>query len=147
MLCKLQAEYLFAIINSIITSIGGENSVSGQKRFKKDLLRFNPDVLFIDCALNDRGNRTYSFKKAWALMIKTALKPDSKVILTSSSNQSLDILENHTDLDKSAELIRHLAADYGVGLIDTYALFKQKVREGMSLNLICRRSIIPIKRS
>jgi hypothetical protein len=133
-LSNLKAEYPFAVINSINTSIGGENSVSGQKRFKQDVLRFKPDVLFVDYALNDRGIGLEASKKAWELMIKAALKLNIKVILfTPSPDQSVDILENHTDLDKHAGQIRHLAADYGVGLIDSYALFKQKVMEGDQL--------------
>jgi lysophospholipase L1-like esterase len=133
-LSNLKAEYPFAVINSINTSIGGENSVSGQKRFKQDVLRFKPDVLFIDYALNDRGIGLEASKKAWELMIKAALKLNIKVILlTPSPDQSVNILETDTDLDKHAGQIRHLAADYGVGLIDSYALFKQKVREGVQL--------------
>jgi hypothetical protein len=133
-LSNLKAEYPFAVINSINTSIGGENSVSGQKRFKQDVLRFKPDVLFIDYALNDRGIGLEASKKAWELMIKAALKLNIKVILlTPSPDQSVNILETDTDLDKHAGQIRHLAADYGVGLIDSYALFKQKVREGGQL--------------
>jgi hypothetical protein len=133
-LSLLKAKYPFAVINSINTSIGGENSVSGQKRFKKDVLRFKPDVLFIDYALNDRGIGLEASKKAWELMIKSALKQDIKVILlTPSPDQSVNILETDTDLEKHAEQIRKMAAEYGVGLIDSYALFKQKVMEGDKL--------------
>src|SRR5690348_9628508 len=35
---QLKALYPYAVINCITTSIGGENSVAGEKRFKKDVL-------------------------------------------------------------------------------------------------------------
>src|SRR5687767_10935123 len=51
---ELKALYPYAVINCIITAIGGENSVAGEKRFEQDVLAHRPDVLFIDYALNDR---------------------------------------------------------------------------------------------
>ena len=50
----LEQKYPYAVVNAITTSIGGENSEQGEKRFIKDVLIHRPDVLFIDYALNDR---------------------------------------------------------------------------------------------
>jgi hypothetical protein len=52
---QLKAQYPYAVINVIVTAIGGENSVQGQKRFEEEVLTHNPDVLMIDYALNDRS--------------------------------------------------------------------------------------------
>ncbi len=70
LLKKVKAHYPYAVINIINTSIGGENSVSGAKRFKSDVLTHKPDVLFIDYALNERGVGLEKAKKAWELMIQ-----------------------------------------------------------------------------
>ena len=51
---KLKEQCPYAVINTIVTSIGGENSVKGITRFKDEVLNHNPDVLFIDYGLNDR---------------------------------------------------------------------------------------------
>lgn len=50
----LPERFPHAVINLIVTGIGGENSVSGAARFDADVLIHKPGVLFIDYALNDR---------------------------------------------------------------------------------------------
>ncbi|HCC70574.1 MAG TPA: lipase, partial [Bacteroidales bacterium] len=50
---KLKNIYPNAVINVITTAIGGENSVQGAKRFTEEVLTHNPDLIFIDYALND----------------------------------------------------------------------------------------------
>ena len=44
---NLKEVYPYAAINTIITAIGGENSVDGEKRFKDDVLNHKPDILII----------------------------------------------------------------------------------------------------
>src|SRR5687768_5529471 len=51
----LKEKYPNAVINVIVTAIGGENSVKGAARFSSTVLIHQPDVLFIDYALNDRA--------------------------------------------------------------------------------------------
>ena len=127
----LKETYPFAVINVINTAIGGENSISGEKRFKSEVLTHNPDVLFIDYALNDRGVGLDQAKEAWLSMIKKALKKDIKIILlTPSPDQTVDILEPNNILDQHADQIKKLALENKVGLIDSYDLFKKKVLEG-----------------
>jgi len=48
MLKKLNKKYPYSVVNVITASISGENSVQGEKKFKKDLLPMKPNVLFID---------------------------------------------------------------------------------------------------
>ncbi|TAN21099.1 MAG: SGNH/GDSL hydrolase family protein, partial [Chitinophagaceae bacterium] len=43
----LNEKYPYSVVNVITTSIGGENSVQGEKRIRKDVLAMRPDVLFI----------------------------------------------------------------------------------------------------
>ena len=121
-----------AVVNVITTSIGGEQSEQGAKRFKKDVLCHRPDVLFIDYALNDRRIGLEKARKAWEKMIKTALQKKIKVILfTPTPDLTENILDENTPLAKHAEQIRNLAEKYGVGLIDSYERFKQlKIEEG-----------------
>ena len=126
--------YPFAVVNIINTSIGGENAESGLKRFELDVLNHKPDVLFIDYALNDRGVGLERAKIAWEKMISVALERNIKVILlTPSPDQKVDIRDDHSILDQHANQIRAIAKIYQVGLIDSYSLFKDKVKEGLSL--------------
>ena len=126
--------YPFAVVNIINTSIGGENAESGLKRFELDVLNHKPDVLFIDYALNDRGVGLERAKIAWEKMIRAALERNIKVILlTPSPDQKVDLRDDHSILDQHANQIKELAKTFKVGLIDSYSLFKDKVREGFSL--------------
>lgn len=146
-LAQLKTIYPLAVINVINTSIGGENSDHGQKRFRKDVLSHHPDVVFIDYALNDRGIGLAKAKKAWSSMIRAALNKHCKVILlTPSPDQRDDILDSHTELQKHADQIVALAKEFNVGLIDSYRLFKQQVESGQALPLFMSQVNHPNKK-
>ncbi|MDR3182813.1 MAG: SGNH/GDSL hydrolase family protein [Planctomycetaceae bacterium] len=124
-------KYPFAVVNCINTSIGGEASESGAKRFKTEVLPHRPDVLFIDYALNDQGLGLQRAEKAWRAMIEQALAQNIKVILlTPTPDWRLDLTKDDTYLDEHSRQIRRLAAEYRIGLVDSYAVFKAKVRSG-----------------
>jgi len=127
----LKERFPHAVINVIITAIGGENSVRGAERFEKDVLCHKPDVLFIDYALNDRGVGLEPAKKAWSQMIKQALSKDMKVILLTPT-LDLNHIPGKIDepLNQHAEQIRELAKKYNVGLVDSLAAFDIELKKG-----------------
>ncbi|GHT21560.1 hypothetical protein FACS189419_02630 [Planctomycetales bacterium] len=126
--------YPFAVVNCINTSIGGEQSESGAIRFKTDVLPHRPDVLFIDYALNDRSIGLQRAEKAWRSMIEQALAQNIKVVLlTPTPDWTIDLLKDDTLLDQHSEQIRKLAAEYHIGLADSYAAFKEKVKQGENI--------------
>lgn len=130
----VKGQYPYAVMNSLTTAIGGENSVQGAKRFAREVLVHRPDVLFIDYALNDRGVGLEVARKAWTQMIKLALKRSIKVVLcTPSPDLSVDILDSTTTLAQHAAQIRELAAEFSVGLADSYAAFEALKKEGANL--------------
>ena len=131
LLKKLKEKYPYAVINVIITAIGGENSIQGQKRFEKDVLIHKPDVLFIDYALNDRRSGLEKAKEAWEKMIEAALKKNIKVILlTPSPDERVNIISPGNPLELHANQIRQLAMKYHVGLSDTFSQFQKIEKEG-----------------
>jgi len=124
-LTKLKAVYPLAVVNVIVTAIGGENSVQGAKRFKKDVLTHHPDLILIDYALNDRGAGLQKANLAWSQMIRQAKKQGTKVILlTPSPDQSVNYADPDNELKKHADQIRNLAAENQVGLADSYRAFE-----------------------
>lgn len=128
---QLKSLYPLAVINIINTAIGGENSINGEKRFKKDVINHHPDVIFIDYSLNDRGLGLEKSRIAWEKMIKLALRKNIKVILlTPSPDMGVNILDSTTVLNQHAEQVKSLSSKYNVGLIDSYALFKEKATSG-----------------
>lgn len=131
LLQRLKIRYPHAVINIINTAIGGENSIEGEKRFESEVLIHKPDVLFIDYSLNDRGVGLENSYKAWDKMIKGALKKNIKVILlTPSPDQRIDMLEPNNLLEQHRNQVVRLAQENGVGLIDSYSLFKDRIIAG-----------------
>ncbi|HWB91280.1 MAG TPA: SGNH/GDSL hydrolase family protein [Puia sp.] len=123
---ELKKLYPYAVINIIVTAIGGENSEQGARRFKKDVLAHKPDVLFIDYALNDRKIGLARSRTCMEKMIRAALKRHIKVILlTPSADETVNLLQPGNELELFANQIRELAKQYGIGLADSYSRFKQ----------------------
>lgn len=136
LLCGVKTQYPFAVVNVITTSIGGEQAEQGEKRFKKEVLTHFPDVLFIDYALNDRGIGLERAEKAWRKMIEAALKKNIKLILlTPTPDLKEDILNENTPLKAHADMIRKLAKEYKVGLVDSYKFFQDKAKNGEDLKI------------
>ena len=122
---KIKSIYPYSVVNVIVTAVGGENSVAGAKRFKKEVLIYKPDVLFIDYALNDRRAGLEKSYVAWDKMIKKAKKQHIKVILlTPSPDQRVDYGSSENELKKHMNQIIRLAKEKRVGLVDSYKAFE-----------------------
>jgi len=127
----LKERHTNAVINVIVTAIGGENSASGARRFEKDVLAHNPDIITIDYALNDRGLGLDAARKAWATMIELAQAKGIKIILLTPTPDINAKLDNPDDpLNQHAAQIRGLARQYNVALADSLAAFKAYLANG-----------------
>ena len=127
----LKERFPFAVINCIVTAIGGENAEQGAKRFERDVLSMRPDVITIDYALNDRALGLKRSEAAWRQMIEMALKANVRVLLLTPSIDLKAGLDDPGDpLNQHAEQIRRLAAEYHVGLVDSLARFKDFIHQG-----------------
>lgn len=130
----IKEKYPYAVVNVINTSIGGENSQSGEKRFLNEVITHRPDVLFIDYALNDRGIGLANARKAWESMVKEATQRNIKVILlTPSPDQRVNLLSENNELEQHTLQIRAMAEGNDVGLVDSYMMFKTRVMKGENL--------------
>jgi lysophospholipase L1-like esterase len=130
----LAGRFPYAVINVIVTGIGGENSEQGAKRFDRDVLGKEPDVVTIDYALNDRGIGLNRAEKAWRIMIEMALAHNVKVILlTPTPDLSAHLDDPNDPLNQHAQQIRRLAAEYHVGLVDSLKLFEDRIKSGTPL--------------
>lgn len=133
-LYDLKQLYPNAVINVILTSIGGENSVQGAGRFARDVLPHRPDVLLIDYALNDRGPGLKKAEAAWSRMIESAQAEGIPVILlTPSPDLQVDITREGNELGEFAEMIKALAAKYHTGIADSYGRFRDLALAGEEL--------------
>ncbi len=137
----IKTKYPFAVVNVIVTAIGGEQSAQGAARFEHDVLNLHPDVVTIDYSLNDRGIGLEKAKAAWSLMIEAAQKAGVKVVLVTPSwdlgARAGDGLADH------AAQIRELAKKYGTGLADSYAAFAEKQKSGTDMKTLMSQSNHP----
>jgi len=123
----LKHRFPFAVINVIVTAIGGENSERGAARFEQDVLSHRPDVLTLDYGLNDRGLAADKADTCWRSMIEMALAHDIRVLLMTPSADITQrpgtAADQRDPLQQHAARIRNLAAEYSVGLVDSLAAF------------------------
>ncbi|KAA0992855.1 SGNH/GDSL hydrolase family protein [Dyadobacter aurulentus] len=127
----LKAKYPYAVINVIVTALGGENSLKGAARFQTEVLVHQPDVLFIDYALNDRFSPLEKTKETLEKMVRTAQEKNIKVILvTPSPDQRIDISDPKNPLEPYAVQIKELAVQHKTGFADPYVKFQKIVKEG-----------------
>lgn len=130
----LARKYSHAVINVIVTAIGGETAEKGAVRFAHDVLPHRPDVITIDYALNDRGDGLERARRAWSTMIVQAHAAKIPVLLlTPTPDQAASLTDPAEILVQHAAQVRALAAEFGVGLVDSYAVFGQKVAGGAKL--------------
>ena len=130
----LKERFPYAVINVIVTSIGGESADRGADRFARDVLTHRPDVITIDYALNDRRLGLDKAKTAWCAMIEAAQAQGVKVILlTPTGDQSAKLNDPDDPLNQHAQQIRALAGQYEVGLVDSLADLKSHIKAGGTL--------------
>ena len=140
----LKERFPYAVMNVIVTAIGGENSESGAQRFERDVLGLHPDVITIDYALNDRAIGLSRAETAWRLMITNAVQKGIKVILLTPTPDTRARLEDESDpLNQHANQIRRLAHEYQVGLVDSLAAFRAETSGGSALNEFMAQSNHP----
>jgi acyl-CoA thioesterase I len=128
---ELKNQYPHAVINVIVTAIGGENSIQGETRFKSDVLIHKPDLIFIDYALNDRRQDPAKVEAAWHSMVKMAKEQNIPVILITPTGDSSAKLNDPNDpLCQRAELIRQVAEKENVLLADVFSAWQAEVASG-----------------
>jgi lysophospholipase L1-like esterase len=131
---RLKRRFPYAVVNAIVTAIGGEGSGTGATRFVDEVLCHRPDVVAIDYGLNDRGMGLAAAETNWRCMIEAAISRKVKVLLlTPTADVTVGAGYAGEDaglLAQHAEQIRRLAAEYDVGLVDSLALFLDYHRTG-----------------
>jgi lysophospholipase L1-like esterase len=130
----LAERFTNAVINVIVTAIGGENSVKGASRFDADVLTHKPDIVLIDYALNDRRIGLEVARTNLLSMIQKAQATGAKVILLTPTPDLTSKLDDASDpLNQHAVQIRKLATECQVGLVDSLAAFRAELARGTAL--------------
>jgi acyl-CoA thioesterase-1 len=130
----LKERFPHAVINVIVTAIGGETSPRGAARFEREVLTHRPDIVCLDYSLNDRGPGLAAARAAWTEMITKAQAAGAKVILlTPTPDQRNNFLDETDALHQHADQVRALARRHGVALVDALARFTAEVKAGTRL--------------
>lgn len=130
----LKERFPDAVINVIVTGIGGEQSESGAKRFAGDVLNHKPDLITIDYSLNDRGIGLERARAAWTSMITAAKQAGIPLLLlTPTPDQSARLDDPQDPLNQHAAQVRALAKEHQVGLVDSLERFKGRIAQGTPL--------------
>lgn len=131
----VKAKHPHAVVNVIVTAIGGENSVSGAARFQRDVVSHKPDIVLIDYALNDRGVPREKSAACWQQMIDEAKAAGAKVILlTPTGDMRAKMLDDADPLSQQATQIRGLASKNAVALADSYQAYQEWIKAGKKLD-------------
>ena len=124
----------FAVINTIVTAIGGENSISGSARFDSDVLSHRPDIVFIDYALNDRSQPIEKVEAAWRVMIEKTKAANIPLVLITPTGAINANFDNPADpLTQRAEMIRRLGKEYNVLVADVSAAWQAEIAKGTAM--------------
>ncbi|HEY0865879.1 MAG TPA: SGNH/GDSL hydrolase family protein [Fimbriimonas sp.] len=143
----LTKRFPHAVINVIVTAIGGENSLAGAKRFAADVLPHRPDVVLIDYGLNDRPVPLAESRKAWTSMVRSARASGARVLLlTPTPDLGASMADPNDPLSLQAAQVREIALAEGVGLVDPYSEFQGMVSRGISLAPFMSQSNHPNRR-
>ena len=132
---ELKQRFPYAVINVIVTAVGGEHSASGAERFERDVLSHTPDLLILDYSLNDRAIGLEAAERAWRSMIERALDRNIRLILmTPSWDQTWFAQDAQWQaLEAHAGQVRRLAGEYGVALGDSFLAFRRYIDAGGDL--------------
>lgn len=130
----LKRRFPFSVVNVIVTARGGEQSESGAERFEEEVVTHRPDVITIDYSLNDRGIGLHRARAAWTKMIEQGLAVGAKILLmtpTPDVTQATGSDEaEKAKLLSHVEQVRTLAAEYSVGLVDSFRVCMAAARAG-----------------
>ena len=136
----LHARFPHAVLNVIVTAIGGEHAERGAARFEREVLAFRPEVVTIDYALNDRSIGLARARAAWSRMIREGLAAGARIILlTPTADMTQAPGYAGTDaavLLEHAQQIRDLAQEFEVGLSDSLAAFQHHMTTGNLRDLL-----------
>jgi lysophospholipase L1-like esterase len=130
---KLKSRFPQAVINTIVTAIGGESSTSGVQR-SDEVLAHRPDLVMIDYGMNDLGIPPEEMKAAWIRMIETFRNAGIYVVLitpTWDAGEPERLRENSVGLKAIAAVIEEIGRISNVPVADVYGRWTQQVASGI----------------
>ena len=115
----LQDTYPEATFEEIHAAIGGTGSDLGVFRLERDVLRHQPDLLFVEFAVNDGGAPPERIHKAMEGIVRQAWKTDPEIDICYVYTVSEPIMDDLRggNMQRSASAMEELADHYGIPTI------------------------------
>jgi len=115
-LAWLQAKYPQASISEINAAIGGTGSDLGVYRLRHDVLRFKPDLLFVEFAVNDGGTDPAEIERCMEGIVRQTwtMEPtiDICYVYTLTAVMLQDLQAGH--FPRAASAMENIADTYGI---------------------------------
>ena len=130
---ELKSRFPHAVINTIVTAIGGETSARGVQR-SDEVLAHRPDLVLIDYGMNDLGIPPGEMKPAWTSMIETFRGAGCYVVLitpTWDEREPERLRKGSFGLKAIAGVIQELGCVSNVPVADVYGLWTRKIASGI----------------
>jgi lysophospholipase L1-like esterase len=128
---KLQEKYPKAHFNFVDASIGGTGAQLGAFRMDRDVLAYDPDLLFLDFTLNDNAYRTCpdTLAAQEAIIRRTIIESKAPVIQMFLAAQAYMTEKNLDEMKRRTAHIK-IAQAYNVPCGDAVVLMRDKYLSG-----------------
>ena len=115
-LAWLQAKYPQAKVSEINAAIGGTGSDLGVYRLRHDVLRFKPDLLFVEFAVNDGGTEPAEIERCMEGIVRQTWKMEPTIdicfVYTLTAGMLQDLQAGH--FPRAASAMENIADTYGI---------------------------------
>lgn len=137
---KFTSEYPKTQISCINAGVGGTNSALGLFRLERDLMSKNPDIVFIEFAVNDyKIDTTEIYIEN---MIRSVMKRNLPVVLIHTANEDMIRTYEKGELPSNIKKYMQLAEYYDILQINIgYELFKAS---GMTADDFMRENFLDV---
>ncbi|MCG6188601.1 SGNH/GDSL hydrolase family protein [Maribellus maritimus] len=128
----MKEKFPLAKFEEIHAAIGGTGSNFGVFRLHEHVLRFKPDLLFVEFAVNDDGAASERVIRAMEGIVRQTWEDNPYVDICFVYTIKGDFLETETNgqLPKSAQAMEKVADKYGIPSVNFGFEVAQQVKEG-----------------
>ncbi|MCR4951365.1 MAG: hypothetical protein K6A40_08600 [Solobacterium sp.] len=126
----LHDEYSVTTPSLVNSGIAGDNIHGMHKRLKRDVLRYDPDLVVLNASINwsvHRGTLEY-FKQEYEAVVKEIITETNADLILVTANAKFSNA-NDTDFDERTQFIRQTAEKYHLPMADFRKIFDDTLSE------------------
>lgn len=126
----LHEEYPVTTPSLINSGIAGDNIHGMHKRLKRDVLRYDPDLVILNASINwtvNRGTLEY-FRQEYEAVVREILSETHAELILVTANAKISDAKD-PNFDERTELIRQKAKQYSLPLVDFRRIFDETLSQ------------------